>query len=99
MPFTLYLLLCRDGPLYVGHTDDMAARMAQHDMGLGSAYTASRRPLKLMHAEEFESRYEALEMERKLKGWSHAKTVAYMHGDWSAIQELAKGKHKHQRTK
>jgi predicted GIY-YIG superfamily endonuclease len=51
-----------------------------------------------MNAEEFESRYEALEMERKLKGWSHAKKVAYMRGDWSAVRQLAKGRHKHQKA-
>ncbi|HEV2622887.1 MAG TPA: hypothetical protein VGU65_12455 [Frateuria sp.] len=38
-------------------------------------------------------------MERKLKGWSHAKKLAYMAGDWSAIGALAKGKHKHQRVR
>jgi len=68
--------------------------MQQHDVGRGSAYTSSRRPLKLLHTEEFESRYEALTMERKLKGWSHAKKLAYLRGDWNAVRRLAKGKHK-----
>jgi predicted GIY-YIG superfamily endonuclease len=98
MPFTLYILLCGDETLYVGHTDDMVARLQQHDSGFGSAYTASRRPLKLLHAEEFDSRYEALVMERKLKGWSRAKKIAYIRGDWSAVRQLAKGKHKHQKA-
>jgi predicted GIY-YIG superfamily endonuclease len=92
MPFTLYILLCCDGTLYVGHTDDMVARMERHDLGQGSAYTSSRRPLKLLHTEEFESRYEALAMERKLKGWSHSKKLAYLRGDWNVVRRLAKGK-------
>ena len=58
---------------------------------------ATRRPLKLIHAEGFETRYEALTMERKLKGWSRAKKLAYMEGDWKAVGGLAKGKHWHQR--
>jgi predicted GIY-YIG superfamily endonuclease len=68
--------------------------MQRHDHGQGSAYTSSRRPLRLLHTEEFESRYEALAMERKLKGWSHAKKLAYARGDWNAIRRMAKGKHK-----
>ena len=95
MAFTLYILLCSDDTLYLGHTDDLDARMQQHDSGRGSAYTSSRRPLKLLHTEEFESRYEALAMERKLKGWSHAKKIAYIRGDWAAIRRLAKGKIRH----
>jgi predicted GIY-YIG superfamily endonuclease len=51
----------------------------------------------LIHAQEFETRYEALAMERKLKGWSQAKKLAYIAGDWRAIHELAKGKHRHER--
>jgi len=48
----------------------------------------------LLHTQEFESRYEALTMERKLKGWSHAKKLAYLRGDWDVVRRLAKGKHK-----
>jgi predicted GIY-YIG superfamily endonuclease len=94
MSFTLYILQCADGTLYVGHTDDMTTRMQQHDLGQESNYTATRRPLRLLHSQEFESRYEALEMERKLKGWRRAKKFAYMRGDWAAVQQLAKGKHR-----
>jgi predicted GIY-YIG superfamily endonuclease len=55
--------------------------------------------LKLLHTEGFETRYEALAMERKLKGWSRAKKLAYMAGDWNAVGALAKGKHRHERTR
>jgi predicted GIY-YIG superfamily endonuclease len=96
-PFTLYILLCFDGTLYVGHTDNLDERMRQHDLGTACAYTARRKPLKLVHAEEFESRYEALAMERKLKGWSKAKKLAYMANDWRSVRALSKGKHKHER--
>jgi predicted GIY-YIG superfamily endonuclease len=53
--------------------------------------------LKLLHTEGFETRYEALTIERKLKGWSRAKKPAYMEGDWKTVGTLAKGKHRHQR--
>lgn len=97
MAFSLYILKCADETLYIGHTDNLDERMRQHDAGKSDAYTASRRPLTLLHVEEFETRYEALTMEMKLKGWSRAKKLAYISGDWKSVHDLAKGKHKHQR--
>jgi len=97
MDFFLYILACADGSFYIGYTDDLDKRMEQHDLGLGCAYTARRRPVKLIHTQAFETRYEALSMERKLKGWSRAKKLAYMVGDWDAMRVLSKGKHEHQR--
>ncbi len=97
MAFSLYILRCADGTLYIGHTDNFDERMRQHDTGKHDCYTASRRPLKLLHVEELETRYAALTMERKLKGWSRAKKLAYIAGDWNTIGKLAKGKHRHQR--
>jgi predicted GIY-YIG superfamily endonuclease len=97
MEFTLYILECFDGTFYIGHTDNLNQRRAQHDQGNGCVYTSTRRPLKVLHTEGFETRYEALTMERKLKGWSRAKKLAYMAGDWKAVGTLAKGKHRHQR--
>jgi predicted GIY-YIG superfamily endonuclease len=95
--FSLYILECSDKTLYIGQTDNPDERMRQHDVGTADAYTSKRRPLKLLHAEEFESRYDALTMERKLKGWSKAKKLAYIAGDWAAVRILAKGKHEHER--
>lgn len=97
MPFWLYMVECADKSLYVGHTDNLDERMRLHDSGADGSYTASRRPLALIHAQEFETRYEALAMERKLKGWSRAKKLAYASGDWNEIRKLAKGKHRHER--
>jgi predicted GIY-YIG superfamily endonuclease len=89
--------MCADGTFYIGHTDDLNKRLAQHDAGNGCVYTSIRRPLKLIHTEGFQTHYEALTMERKLKGWSRAKKLAYMAGDWSAVSAAARGKHRHQR--
>ena len=97
MEFVLYILECADGSFYIGHTDDLDKRTEQRDQGRGCAYTATRRPLKLIHTQGFETRHEALAMERKLKGWSRAKKLAYMPGDWEAVRTLSKGNHERQR--
>ena len=92
-----YIVECADSTLYTGHTDNPGKRMRQHSAGKADAYTAKRHPLKLLHVEEFETRHEALAMERKLKGWSRAKKLAYVAGDWNTVSLLSKGKHQRER--
>ena len=89
-PFFLYILRCGDGSFYVGHTDDLELRMAQHEAGTFGGYTADRYPLELVYSCEFATRVEALERERQIKRWSRAKKEALIHGDWDAMHELAK---------
>jgi putative endonuclease len=43
----VYMLRCRDGSLYTGWTTDLERRLARHQAGKGSRYTASRLPVEL----------------------------------------------------
>ena len=88
-PFYIYMLECADGSYYVGHTDDLEKRMALHDSGSCAGYTAQRRPVRLVFADEFSSRDDAIQRERQLKGWSRAKKQALIRGDWEAVHRLA----------
>lgn len=38
----VYMLLCGDGSLYTGWTDDLQQRLAAHRMGRGAKYTRGR---------------------------------------------------------
>ena len=89
MTFWAYMLRCRDGSYYVGHTDQLEYRVGQHQSGELPGYTSSRRPVELVWSADFSSRIEALEAERKIKGWSRSKKEALIRGDWVAIQRLA----------
>jgi len=91
MSFFTYMLRCADGTIYTGHTDNLDIRFAQHQMGyFCSCYTAKRRPVALLWSDWFATRVEALEAERRLKGWSKAKKQALAAGDWAAVRELAR---------
>ncbi|MGE0179454.1 MAG: GIY-YIG nuclease family protein [Sphingomonas sp.] len=90
MPFWTYMLHCRDRTFYVGHTDDLDARVAQHQAGTFGGYTARKRPVTLVWSAEFPSREEALAAERQIKGWKREKKLALIRDDWDAISELAK---------
>jgi len=65
--WTLYLLRCRDGSLYTGITTDLERRLAQHQKGLASRYTRSRRPVQVVYRETCEDRSHALKRERAVK--------------------------------
>ena len=92
MAFQTYMLRCRDGTYYVGHTDDLDFRLAQHQAGVHGGYTATRLPVTLVWSDSFLSRDDAFWMERKFKGWSRAKKEALIAGDWAAISALARSR-------
>jgi predicted GIY-YIG superfamily endonuclease len=44
--FFVYMLKCAEDSFYVGHTDNLESRLAQHDQGsFLSCYTFTRRPV------------------------------------------------------
>ena len=71
--FYIYILECADGSYYVGHTDDIEKRILEHKSGIASAYTKDKLPVKVLYSENFASRTEAFNAERKLKSWSRFK--------------------------
>ena len=89
--FHVYILRCSDGSYYTGHTDDIESRLAAHQQGSFSGYTSRRRPVELVYSSEFSSRADALEMERRIKGWSRRKKEALIKGDWARLQRLSRG--------
>jgi tRNA/rRNA methyltransferase len=88
--FYAYLLRCADGHYYVGHTDDLDSRIAQHQAGAIPGYTQKRRPVQLLWADRFPDRDSAFAAERQIKGWSRAKKEALVRGDFEALRDLAK---------
>ncbi len=86
------MLRCADGTYYVGHTDDLEARVAAHAAGVLPGYTQRRRPVELVWSQETASREEALGAEQRIKGWGRAKKEALVRGDWDEIRALAKSR-------
>ena len=97
MGFWVYILRCADGSYYTGHTDNLELRLAQHQSGEFDGYTATRKPVELVFTQECATREEVLRAEQQLKGWSRKKKEAMMRGDGAAVNQLSRGKHRHQR--
>ena len=92
----LYIVKCRDGSFYVGTTRSaLDIRIAQHNAGTFPGYTASRRPVELVYSEWFDRIADAIEAERRLKGWGRAKKQAFIRGDAASLQQLAKRRSSH----
>ncbi|MFB6133489.1 MAG: GIY-YIG nuclease family protein [Halanaeroarchaeum sp.] len=68
----VYVLSCADDTLYTGYTTDVERRVAEHQSGEGAKYTRGRRPVELVHVEDFETRSAALSREHEIKRLSRA---------------------------
>ncbi len=88
--FFVYILLCSDGSYYIGSTDDLPARVARHNRAEGAAYTACRRPVKLVYSETALAEADAVRRERQIKHWTRAKKEALIAGDKERLKSLSK---------
>ena len=89
----VYILECADGSFYTGLTKQAGpeARVWEHNSkAYPNAYTSKRLPVKLAFAEFYDSITAAIEAERRIKGWSRAKKIAMMKGDWQSVIALSK---------
>jgi tRNA/rRNA methyltransferase len=83
------MLQCSDGSLYIGHSDNLAARLRAHTDRRFRGFTYNRRPIRLIFHEPFHTREQALAAEREIKGWSREKKWALAHRDWRTLRELS----------
>jgi putative endonuclease len=75
-----YILRCRDNSLYSGITNDLEARLKEHNRGSGAKYTHFRRPVILVYSEKYDSVSEARKREEQIKGWSKIKKENLIRG-------------------
>ena len=83
-----YILLCRDGSLYTGWTNDLERRLAAHNAGTGSKYTRVRRPVELVYHETFATRAEAMRREVQIKRLTRAEKLALIAGQGEKTEDM-----------
>jgi putative endonuclease len=76
MAWFVYIVRCRDGSLYTGISNDVAARVAVHNRGRGARYTRGRGPVTLVYVERRRSRSTALRREAAIKALPRAEKGA-----------------------
>src|SRR4030042_2367644 len=63
----VYAILCSNGSVYIGQTNDLQQRWELHKKGKGARWTKKWPPIKLFYFEEIDSYRNALHRERELK--------------------------------
>ena len=72
---TVYILKSESTQrFYIGCTDRMAARLAEHQRGQ-TVSTRGRGPWILVHQEEFDTLTQARRRERELKSWKSHRSI------------------------
>ena len=76
MPWHVYIVECKDNKLYTGITNNIERRIKDHNSGNGCRFTKYRRPVKLVHSEEYPAKPEALKREAYIKRLTRADKLA-----------------------
>ena len=75
--------------LYVGVTNDIRRRMWEHKTKQVQGFTVKYNISRLMYYEEVEGQTQAIELEKKLKGWLRAKKAALIESQNPQWNDLA----------
>lgn len=92
MAFCTYILASRrNGTLYVGMTDDLTGRIAQHRAGTFPGFTRKHGVKLLVWFEAHESRNAAFRRERQIKKWNRAWKLRLIEAENPDWRDLAEG--------
>ena len=74
--FYTYILKCKDETLYVGSTNNLEKRIREHNTSKnGAHYTKIRRPVQMVHFEEYQTYKEARSREAEIKRFKKEKKI------------------------
>ena len=89
MTYWVYILASkRNGTLYVGVTNDLVRRIAQHRTGAGASFTRKYGVTRLVHAQSFEDIEYAIAQEKRLKKWPRAWKIRIIEQDNPGWRDL-----------
>jgi len=74
----MYVLECSDSTYYTGYTNDLERRVAVHNSGKGAKYTRSRRPVRCIYFETFETKHDAMSAEYHFKQLTRQQKTNYI---------------------
>jgi putative endonuclease len=74
--YFVYIMTNRSKTLYTGVTNSLVRRVREHKLGIGSGFAAKYRVDRLAYFERFEDVRNAIEREKRIKGWLRIKKIA-----------------------
>ena len=87
--YWVYIPASRSRGLYVGVTNDLARRVAEHRAGQGGAFTRRYGVRCLVYCEEHADPRAATAREKTLNGWVRARKVALIEAENPGRRDLA----------
>jgi putative endonuclease len=88
--YFVYILASSHGVLYVGVTNDLRRRLAQHRQSAVEGFTARYKVHRLIYFEETRDVRSALEREKQIKSWRRSKKLALIRQTNPRFEDLAK---------
>ena len=90
--YYVYMLASRpNGTLYIGVTNNLARRVAEHRRGAVEGFAKRYGVHRLVHFEETNDVATAIEQEKRIKGWSRARKIVLIKAKNPAWEDLAEG--------
>ena len=74
--YYVYIMASRSRTLYTGVTNNLERRVVEHKRELVPGFTARYRIERLVYYEVFGDIRQAIQREKKIKGWLRAKKIA-----------------------
>jgi putative endonuclease len=97
--YFVYITTNRSRTLYIGVTNNLVRRVREHKTGIGSGFTAKYKLDGLVYFERFEDVHNAIEREKRIKGWLRIKKIALIvsvNPSWSNLSEGWYERHQYQ---
>ncbi|MGY8667633.1 GIY-YIG nuclease family protein [Bradyrhizobium sp. UFLA05-109] len=80
--YYVYILASKiGGTLYIGVTNDLIRRVAEHKLKLVERFTKEYAIVKLVYFEQFDDPENAIKREKRLKKWKRAWKIALIEKD------------------
>ena len=91
--FYVYVLSSRSRVLYIGVTNDLRRRVAEHKRKANAGFTSKYNVNRLVYFESTNDPRVAIEREKQLKGWLRAKKIRLIEGDNPTWRDLSEDWH------
>ena len=97
--YFVYIMTNCSRTLYVGVTGNLIRRVREHKSGVGSGFTARYKLDRLVCFERFEDVHNAIEREKRIKGWLRIKKIALIvsvNPSWKDLSEEWAERHQYE---
>ena len=86
--YFVYIMTNRSKTLYTGVTNSLMRRVREHKLGIGSSFAARYKLDRLAYFERFDDIRNAIEREKRIKGWLRIKKISLIvsvNPDWKDL--------------